>query len=121
MAKCKKEPSGLLAFDARSTQPGILKVLYMKDGVLTDPGWAVSFPQSNTSQKVSYPLRAGQYELIGFKPLAEASGKVSMPNLRIVSGTGVRNISEVNFVATNQLDKLSSQNGEVIIAPSQGA
>jgi hypothetical protein len=117
----RKEPSGLLVFDAVSTRPGTLKVFYTKGGQLTDPDWAVNFQQSNTKQAVSFPLGAGQYGLVGFKPMIEAGGQVSISKLRILSASGVRNIGEGNFVGLNQLDILSSQNGETVIAPAQGA
>ena len=89
-SEMRKEPSGLLVLDATSTQPGVLKVFYTKDGVFTDPGWAVNFPQGKASQTASFPLSAGQYELIGFKPLVETGGRVSIRNLKIISGPGVR-------------------------------
>lgn len=117
----RKEPSGLLVLDAHSTQPGILKVLYTKDGVLTDPGWALNFPKADTSQSASFPLRAGRYELIGIKSLIEGGGRVTISNLKIISGSGVHSISAGNFVTINQLDKISSQDGEIVIAPSKGA
>ncbi len=117
----QKEPAGLLVLDVTSTQPGVLKVLYTKDGVLTDPGWEVNFPQGKVSQSASFPISAGQYELIGFKPLVEAGGKVSIKNLKIISGSGVNDISTDNFVSINQLDILSSQTGEKVIAPAQDA
>ena len=119
--EARKEPSGLLAFDVSSTQPGMLKVLYTKDGLLTDPGWAVNFSQGNTNHVASFPLKAGQYELIGFKPLVEAGGKVSIRNLRIISGPGVRNIGSGNFVVINQLNTISSHKNEIVIAPALGA
>ena len=89
-SEMRKEPSGLLVLDATSTQSGVLKVFYTKDGVFTDPGWAVNFPQGKASQTASFPLSAGQYELIGFKPLVETGGRVSIRNLKIISGPGVR-------------------------------
>jgi|GEM_PF-1732796 len=118
----RNEPSGLLVFDTTSTQPGMLKVLYTKDGKITDPNWTIHFPQgSNTSLTARYPLSGGQYDLIGFKPLVEAGGKVTIRNIKIISGSVERNISHSNFVAVNQLDKISSQNGDVVIAPIQDA
>lgn len=117
----RKEPSALLVFDAASTQPGTLKVFYTKDGKLTDPGWAVNFSKGSTHQAASFPLKPGQYQLIGFKPLVEAGGKVSISNLRIISGAGVSNVGAGSFVALNQLDIQSSQNGEMVIAPAQNA
>lgn len=119
--EARKEPSSLLTFEASSTQPGMLKVLYTKDGLLTDPGWAVNFSQGNANHVASFPLKAGQYELFGFKPLVEASGKVSIRNLRIISGPGVRNIGSGNFVAINQLNTISSHKNEIVIAPVLGA
>jgi hypothetical protein len=106
-AEMRKDPSGLLTFEAASTQPGILKVVLTSDGKLTDPGWAVNFPQANNSYIGSFPLRNGYYELIGFKPLVEEGGRVTIKNLKIISGTGIRNISEGNFVTINQLEKIS--------------
>jgi len=117
----RKEPSGLLVLDASSTQPGMLKVLYTKDGVLTDPGWSLAFPKGGTHQSASFPLSAGRYELVGLKPLIEAGGRVTISKLKIISGAGVSDISAGNFVTINQLDKISSQNGEIVIAPAQGA
>ena len=120
-AEVRKEPPGLLVFDATSTKPGTLKVLYAKDGKLTDPGWVVNFSKNNPSHLASFPLGAGLYDLVGFKPLVEAGGTVSISNLKIISGAGIRNISEGNFVVINQLEKVSSQNGVLVIAPAHGA
>lgn len=103
--KLQKEPSGLLVLDASSTQPGLLKILYTKDGVLTDPGWSMNFPQGKVSKTASFPLSARQYDLIGFKPLVETGGRVSISNLKIISGSVVRDISKANFVSLNQIDR----------------
>jgi hypothetical protein len=121
MGELRKEPSGLLVFDAASTQTGSLKILYTVQGVLTDPGWSVNFPQANTSQTFSFPLHTGKYDLIGFKPLVEANGQVSISNLKIISELGVSAIDEDGFVAINQLDKISSNSADVLISPAQGA
>ena len=117
----RNEPSALLVFNVTSTKPGILKVIFTKDGQFTDLGWVVNFPEDNTRQTASYPLSPGQYDLIGFKPLIETGGRVTINNLKIISGTGIRYISEGNFATINQLDKISAQNGGVVIAPAQGA
>ena len=117
----RNEPSGLLTFDVTSTKPGILKIIFTKDGKLTDHGWAVSLLQSKPSRAVTYPLRAGEYDLIGFKPLIEPGGRVTITNLKIISPIGTRTFSEDRFIAISQLDKISAPSGELAIAPVRGA
>ena len=117
----QKEPSGLLVFDTTSTQPGMLKVFYTKDGQFTDPGWAINFPKGNVNQIANFPLSPGQYDSISFKPLVEAGGRVSIRSLRFISATGVSYVNVSSFVEINQLVKVSSSIGEVMIMPAQGA
>ncbi|MBK9441213.1 MAG: hypothetical protein IPN53_07820 [Comamonadaceae bacterium] len=117
----RKEPSGLLAMEASTTHPGMLKVLYTKDGALVDPGWVINFPQANTSQLASFPLNPGDYELIGFKPLVEPGGAVTVKNVKVISNARTSEISLAGFVAINQLTVNSTKPIESIFGPAAGA
>lgn len=117
----RKQPSGLLVFDTTSTKPGMLKVFYTKDGQFTDPGWAINFPKGDVTQIANFPLSPGQYESVSFKPLVESGGRVSIESLRFISAAGVSHVNVSSLVAVNQLVKVSSSSGEVMITPAQGA